>query len=48
MILTLKGQPARHVDCDVPPLRAFNRNHLVAKLASVLDEVAAQEPEGRW
>jgi hypothetical protein len=30
------------------PLRDFNRQHLVARLASVLDDVAATEPRGRW
>jgi len=36
------------VDSEAEPLRAFNRRHLVAKLARVLDEVVATEPRGRW
>jgi len=41
-------QAATLVDIDVPPLRDFNRRHLVARLASVLDEVVDSEPRGRW
>lgn len=41
-------QPAKAVDPDAPPLREFNRRHLVAHLAEVLDEVVDSEPRGRW
>jgi glycosyltransferase involved in cell wall biosynthesis len=47
-VLPLRGQPPRAVDIDAPPLRDFNRRHLVQKLASVLDEVVTSEPRGRW
>ena len=47
-VLPLKGQPPRAIDHDAPPLRDFNRRHLVEKLASVLDEVVTTEPRGRW
>ena len=41
-------QAPRPVDPDRAPLREFNRRHLVAKLATVLDDVATTEPKGRW
>jgi glycosyltransferase involved in cell wall biosynthesis len=41
-------QPPRAVDPDTSPLREFNRRHLVGKLATVLDDVVATEPRGRW
>ena len=41
-VLALKGSPPRLIDCDAEPLLSFNRRHLVAKLASVLDEVVAE------
>jgi glycosyltransferase involved in cell wall biosynthesis len=47
-VMNLKGAPARRMDPNAPSLRAFNRQHLVAKLASVLDDVVATEPKGRW
>ncbi len=47
-VLQLKGAPPRAVDSDAPPYRAFNRSHLARRLASVLDEVVATEPHGRW
>jgi glycosyltransferase involved in cell wall biosynthesis len=47
-VLKQKGAPPRHVDPDAAPLREFNRRHLVGKLAEVLDDVCATEPEGRW
>lgn len=47
-VIKLKGAPPRHVDADAPPLREFNRKHLVAKLAQVLDDVVDTEPRGRW
>jgi len=42
------GAAPRPVDPDVEPLRNFNRRHLVAKLATVLDDVTQTEPRGRW
>lgn len=47
-VMKLKGAPPRVVDPDALPLREFNRRHLVAKLAKVLDDVALEEPKGRW
>jgi glycosyltransferase involved in cell wall biosynthesis len=47
-VLALKGAPPRRVDCDAPPLGAFNRRHLVARLAAALDDVARSEPRGHW
>jgi glycosyltransferase involved in cell wall biosynthesis len=47
-LVAAKGAPAKAIDCDAPPLRDFNRRHLVGKLASVLDAVVATEPLGRW
>jgi len=47
-VLLLKGAPPRRVDSDAHPYRAFNRSHLAGRLASVLDEVVATEPHGRW
>lgn len=47
-VLTLKGAPPRKVDSDAVPFRAFNRRHLVASLAKVLDGVVMTEPRGRW
>lgn len=47
-VLGQRRQPARSVDINIPPLRDFNRRHLVEKLAAVLDEVVTTEPEGRW
>jgi len=47
-VLALKGRPPRAVDCEVEPFVAFNRRHLVHKLATVLDDVVATEPRGRW
>jgi glycosyltransferase involved in cell wall biosynthesis len=41
-------KPPDIVDPDAPPLRAFNRLHLVAELARVLDDVVDSEPRGRW
>ncbi len=38
-VLALKDAPPRRVDPDAPPYAAFNRKHLVAKLAGVLDDV---------
>jgi glycosyltransferase involved in cell wall biosynthesis len=47
-VLATKGDAPRRVDHDAAPFRDFNRKHLVEKLASVLDEVIATEPRGRW
>jgi hypothetical protein len=47
-VLAQRGAAPRPIDREAPPLREFNREHLVAKLASVLDEVATTEPRGRW
>ena len=47
-LLALKGRAPRRIDPDASPLREFNRRHLVAKLAEVLDDVATHEPRGRW
>jgi hypothetical protein len=44
-VLALKGTKPRAVNADAPPFIAFNRRNLVARLASALDEVAA-EPTG--
>jgi glycosyltransferase involved in cell wall biosynthesis len=41
-------QSPRSVNPDIPPLSAFNRRHLVAELARVLDDVVETEPRGRW
>ena len=47
-VIEHKGAPPRAVDPDGSPLREFNRRHLVAKLAQVLDDVVTTEPQGRW
>jgi len=47
-MIEVKGTAPKHVDPDSAPLREFNRRHLVAKLAEVLDDVVASEPQGRW
>jgi glycosyltransferase involved in cell wall biosynthesis len=47
-LVSSKGAKPRAIDCDQPPLRVFNRHHLVGKLARVLDDVVATEPRGRW
>jgi glycosyltransferase involved in cell wall biosynthesis len=47
-VLRLKDAAPRSVKADAAPLREFNRRHLVAKLAEVLDDVVASEPRGRW
>jgi glycosyltransferase involved in cell wall biosynthesis len=47
-VLEQKGAPPRAVDGNAPPYQAFNRSHLAGRLASVLDEVVATEPHGRW
>ena len=47
-VLALKGAPPRRVDCDAAPFAAFNRRHLVARLAATLDDVARSEPRGHW
>ena len=47
-VLVLKGAPPRSVDCDAAPFDAFNRRHLVARLATALDDVARSEPRGHW
>ncbi len=47
-VLAHKAAPPRPIDCDAEPFRDFNRQHLTARLASVLDEVVATEPRGHW
>lgn len=47
-VLALKGAPPKRVDVDAEPLRSFNRQHLTARLAAVLDNVIETEPMGRW
>lgn len=47
-VLALKGAPPRRVDCNAAPLDAFNRRHLVKRLATALDDVARSEPRGHW
>jgi glycosyltransferase involved in cell wall biosynthesis len=47
-VMKLKGAKPRTIDPDAPPLRDFNRQLLVDRLASVLDEVVQTEPQGRW
>jgi glycosyltransferase involved in cell wall biosynthesis len=47
-VLELKGAPPRRVDCDAAPFAAFNRRHLVARLATALDDVVRSEPRGHW
>jgi glycosyltransferase involved in cell wall biosynthesis len=47
-VMKLKGAQPKRMNLDVPPLRDFNRDHLVGKLASVLDDVVTTEPRGRW
>jgi len=46
--LASKGAPPQRVDCDLAPFDAFNRRHLVARLATALDDVARTEPRGHW
>jgi hypothetical protein len=43
-VLALKGATPRPVDAESLPLREFNRRHLVAKLAAVLDDVVDHDP----
>jgi glycosyltransferase involved in cell wall biosynthesis len=40
-VLSLKETPARVVDPDRPPFSSFNRHHLVARLASTLDDAVS-------
>jgi glycosyltransferase involved in cell wall biosynthesis len=47
-VLACKDAPPRTVAPDASPLADFNRRNLVAKLATVLDDVASTEPQGRW
>jgi glycosyltransferase involved in cell wall biosynthesis len=47
-VLALAGAAPRRVDCDAAPFAAFNRRHLAARLAAVLDDVADSEPRGHW
>ena len=47
-VMQLAGAAPRKVDPECAPLVEFNRHHLVAKLATVLDEVVDTEPKGRW
>lgn len=47
-VIAHKGAAPRQIDPDAPPLREFNRRHLVGTLAAVLDDVVTTEPKGRW
>lgn len=47
-VIAAGRQPPRKIDPDAPPLRDFNRKHLVAALGKLLDDVASSEPRGRW
>jgi glycosyltransferase involved in cell wall biosynthesis len=47
-VMKLKGAAPKRVVPDAEPLRAFNRRHLAAKLAAVLEDVVVTEPRGRW
>jgi glycosyltransferase involved in cell wall biosynthesis len=47
-VMKQKGAKPRSVDPHAPPLRDFNRQELVDRLASVLDDVVRTEPQGRW
>jgi glycosyltransferase involved in cell wall biosynthesis len=42
-LLKLKGRSPLTVDPDVPPLRNFNRRHLVSTLARVLDDAVTEQ-----
>jgi glycosyltransferase involved in cell wall biosynthesis len=46
-VLRLKGAAPQRMNPAEPPLRDFDRDHLVARLASTLDQVVDEEPQGR-
>ncbi len=47
-VLPLQGAAPRAVSVDEEPFRDFNREHLVRRLAGVLNDVVETEPQGRW
>jgi glycosyltransferase involved in cell wall biosynthesis len=47
-VLRFKNASPRKMNPSELPLREFDRDWLVARLASTLDTVVAEEPHGRW